>query len=110
VTPQNLAEFWNVATRPANVNGFGQTPSWADQALARVEDYFLLAEDMPAIYRVWRRLVVEYGVSGVQVHDARIAAAMRVHGITHILSFNTRHFARYAGIQPTHPEELASGR
>ena len=26
-TLQNIAEFWNVATRPADRNGFGQTPA-----------------------------------------------------------------------------------
>lgn len=32
----------------------------------------------------WRRLVVNYGVSGVQVHDARLVATMLVHDVTHI--------------------------
>jgi predicted nucleic acid-binding protein len=39
---------------------------------------------------------VDYGVSGVQVYDARLAAAMIVHNVTHILTFNTSDFARYA--------------
>ena len=42
-------------------------------------------------------LVVTYDVSGVQVHDARLVALMIVHGVTHVLTFNTRDFARYAG-------------
>ena len=52
--------------------------------------------DSPAVYRVWRRLVVDYDVSGVQVHDARLVAAMIVHDLTHILTFNTADFNRYA--------------
>ncbi len=36
-----------------------------------------------------------YGVSGVQVHDARLVATMLVHGVTHILTFNTSGFTRY---------------
>jgi predicted nucleic acid-binding protein len=110
VTPQNLIEFWNVSTRPLARNGRGLRPAEADEALARVEGYFYLAEDMEAVYRVWRRLVVEHAVSGVQVHDARIAAVMQVHEITRILTFNTRDFARYTGIQPVHPEEIAAGQ
>ena len=43
----------------------------------------------------WRRLVVNYGVSGVQVHDARLVATMLVHDVTHILTFNTQDFIRY---------------
>ncbi len=46
-----------------------------------------------------------YGVSGVQVHDARLVAAMISHGATHILTFNTADFARYApeGIMAVDP-------
>jgi predicted nucleic acid-binding protein len=51
-------------------------------------------------------MVVAYGVSGVQVHDARLAAAMRVHGMTHILTFNPADFQRYPGITVVHPANL----
>ena len=40
--------------------------------------------------------VVEYGVSGVQVHDARLVAAMIFHNVKHILTFNGQDFRRYA--------------
>ncbi len=94
-TPQNFVEFWNVATRPIERNGFGLVPAHADRLLRLVERLFPLLPDSPAVYAEWRRLVVSFGVSGVQVHDARIAAAMIVHGVTHILTFNTTDFARY---------------
>lgn len=32
----------------------------------------------------------------VWVHDARLAATMLAHGLSHILTFNTADFARYA--------------
>ena len=51
--------------------------------------------DVPAVFLEWRRLVVTFGVSGVQVHDARLVAAMKVNGVTHILTFNTSDFKRY---------------
>jgi predicted nucleic acid-binding protein len=106
VTPQNLVEFWNSATRPANRNGFGFTPAQADQELTRVESFFLLAPDTPAVYTAWRRLVVTAGVSGVQVDDARLVAAMQVHGLTQILTFNTVDFLRYPGITVVHPQDV----
>src|SRR3989442_13670907 len=37
ITPQNLIEFWNVATRPAVRNGLGLTPAQADHEAARLE-------------------------------------------------------------------------
>lgn len=97
-TPQNFAEFWNVATRPVERNGFGLAPADADRLLRLVERLFPLLPDSPAAYPEWRRLAVSLGVSGVQVHDARLVAAMIVHGVTHILTFNTADFARYTTV------------
>ena len=94
-TPQNFIEFWNVATRPIERNGFGLAPVNADRLLRLVERLSPLLPDSPTVYTEWRELVVSFGVSGVQVHDARIVAAMIVHGVTHILTFNTTDFVRY---------------
>ncbi|WP_233220942.1 hypothetical protein [Chlorogloea sp. CCALA 695] len=37
IVPQNLFEFWVVATRPANVNGLGLTVEEATQEMALLE-------------------------------------------------------------------------
>jgi predicted nucleic acid-binding protein len=50
--------------------------------------------------------VVAHGVQGKQVHDARLAALMLAHGITHILTLNGADFARYPGIVPIDPASL----
>ena len=71
------------------------TPADAEQLLLSLERLFPLLPEMPALYPEWRRLVVTFGVSGVQVHDARLVAAMNV-SIKHILTFNTADFNRYA--------------
>ncbi|WP_225894477.1 PIN domain-containing protein [Atlanticothrix silvestris] len=53
--------------------------------------------------------MLEYGVMGVNVHDARLVAVILVHGLTNILTFNTRDFTRYANkITPVHPGNLVS--
>ena len=95
-TPQNCVEFWNVATRPADRNGLGLEPADADRLLRLVERLFPVLPDVPAVYPQWRQIVVAFGVSGVQVHDARLVAAMTVHGVSHILTFNVADFVRYA--------------
>jgi predicted nucleic acid-binding protein len=95
-TPQNCAEFWNVATRPPANNGFGCTPVTAARYLRSIERAFPVLLDAASTYAEWRRLVVSFGVSGIQVHDARLTAIMVVYGLTHILTFNTADFARYA--------------
>lgn len=96
ITPQNCIEFWNVATRPATRNGFGLFPTDAEQLLRLLERLFPVLLDKPDLYPEWRRLVVNFEVAGVQVHDARLVAAMKTYNITHILTFNTADFTRYA--------------
>ncbi len=49
--PQNCVEFWNVATRPVDKNGFGLTPEKANHLLHLVERLFSVLPDSPAIYR-----------------------------------------------------------
>jgi predicted nucleic acid-binding protein len=83
------------------------TASQAEAELARIERIFPLLPEVPEIYAEWRRLVVTHEVMGIQVHDARLVAAMRVHGISHILTFNTQDFRRYADITVVHPAEVA---
>lgn len=95
ISSQNCIEFWNVATRPTARNGFSLTPTDAKRMLQRIERLFPLLPDTPAVYPEWRRLVVTYSVSGVQVHDARLVASMKANGVTHILTFNISDFARY---------------
>ena len=106
VTPQNLVEFWNGATRPITANGLGLTPAQADLEMVQIESIFPLAEDNAAIHPEWRKLVALAGVSGAQVHDTRLAAAMRIHGLTHLLTFNVRDFSRFPGIIVVHPDNV----
>ncbi len=108
ILPQTCVEFWNVFTRPSNRNGFGFPVQKANQSLRLVEKIFPLLPDDANVHQEWRKLVVQFGVSGVSVHDARIAAAMLVHKITHILTFNTSDFARYSslGVVAVDPKTL----
>jgi len=105
-TSQNLGEFWNVLTRPRDRNGFGLTPSEADHRARAIESRMTLLPDTPEVHIVWRRLLVAHAISGVQVHDARIAAAMQVHSVQRILTLNTRDFARFPFIEAIHPEHV----
>lgn len=82
----------------------------ADTRARLIEKYFGLLDGGRAAHFEWRRLVVENAVLGVQVHDARLVATMRVHGIRHILTFNGRDFTRYNGIEAIFPSVLANTR
>lgn len=108
VAPQNLIEFWNVYTRPIDRNGLGRTPAEAAVELRQLKAFFPLLSDTTAIYPEWERLVTNYDVRGVNVHDARLVAVMRVHSITHILTFNTSDFARFGEITAIQPEAVTT--
>jgi predicted nucleic acid-binding protein len=105
-TSQNVAEFWNTCTRPVDQNGFGLSPQEADRRARAFESKLQLLPDSMAVHQEWRALIVTHNVSGVRVHDARLVASMRVHGVKRILTFNERDFARYADIEAMHPRAL----
>jgi len=108
VTPQNLIEFWAVATRPANARGLGMTTAQAQAELTKIKRLFRFLPDVAAIYTEWERLAAQHTVAGKNAHDARLAAAMKVHGLTHLLTFNGGDFKRFAGITVIDPASIVS--
>jgi predicted nucleic acid-binding protein len=92
IVPQNLIELWVVATRPADQNGLGMAPAAVSAELARLKSMFVLLPETPAIYPVWESLVTQHRVSGKPAHDARLVAAMLVHGLTAVLTFDKVRF------------------
>jgi len=106
VFPQNLIEFWNSATRPADKNGLGFSPSHTETEVSKIESLLIVLPESPAIYPEWRRLVIAHSVLGRQVHDARIVAAMNVNRVTHLLTFNIDDFKRYSGITLVDPASI----
>jgi predicted nucleic acid-binding protein len=106
ITPQNLIEFWNVCTRPKNKNGLGYSITETREEVAKLKTMFPLLLDTSAIYPEWERLVSTYQVKGVNVHDARLVAAMLIHGLTHILTFNIDDFRRYVEITSVNPGDI----
>src|ERR1039458_343413 len=106
-TVQNCSEFWNVATRPIANNGLGFSVALALGEVEKIERVLTVLSDSQAMYGEWKRLVVQHGVLGSKVHDAKLVAAMNVHMVRRILTFNTDDFARY-GIEVVHPASLLS--
>jgi predicted nucleic acid-binding protein len=106
--PQVIVEFWTASTRPVVNNGLGFTPGEAEAEVRRIETLFPLLPESAAIFETWRKLVVRYGVSGLETHDARVVAAMLTHGITHVLTFNEEDFRRYKEITVLTPQSILS--
>jgi len=105
-THQNIAELWNVMTRPVASNGLGLSVAETEREVNAIELGMSLLADSAAVYREWRRIVAEYSVSGVRVHDARLAAAMYVHGVSHVLTLNVADSSRFVGITAFHPDSV----
>src|SRR5216684_5519149 len=78
---QNIAEFWNVATRPAERNGLGWSPEEVLQEVDKIEKSLTLLPDVPAIYPAWKQIVKDHKIQGVKVFDARLAAIMSVYTV-----------------------------
>jgi predicted nucleic acid-binding protein len=108
ILPQNLVELWAVATRPFGENGLGMDAAQAATELERVKSIFTFLPETPAVYPAWEALVRQYGVMGKPSHDARLVAAMQVHGIKDILTFDRTGFTRYAGIKVFNPSDVVS--
>jgi predicted nucleic acid-binding protein len=106
LVPQNLYEYWVVATRPLAQNGLGLTPREAEKEVTRFKSLFAVLEDTPAIFPAWEQLVVQHQVRGKNAHDAGLVAAMTVHGVGGLLTFNKPDFARYEHIAVVSPQDV----
>ena len=100
--PQNIAEFWNVATRPAELNGLGLSLEEALHEVRSIESLLPLLPDVPAIYATWKQIVKDHSVQGVKVYDARLVATMTVYAVDTVLTFNAADFKRYS-VTALHP-------
>jgi len=108
-THQSRREFWNVATRPANVNGFGLSIEEAAETLRLIDLVFARLPDRPESGKIWDRLVVQYQIIGRAVHDAQTVASMLAAGVTHLLTLNAGDFRRYPEITVVTPGEILAG-
>lgn len=107
LTPQNIIEFWAVATRPVNANGFGWTTQQTATEVEQLRNKFPILPDSSQTFSNWLRLVETYDIKGKKVHDTRLVAVMMTHGVTHLLTFNTDDFRRFSNIILMHPNEIA---
>ncbi len=103
---QNIAEFWNVATRPADRNGLGLLHEEALQEVSSIERLLTLLPDIPEVYTAWKEIVRNHKVQGVKVYDARLIATMNVYAVESILTFNTGDFKRYSNFTALHPSSM----
>ena len=107
--PQNVAEFWNVCTRPTTARGgFGLSLIETEQRLGDLELKFGILDEPRTAYAIWRSFVIAQSVRRKEVHDARLAALMRSQGITQIFTLNGSDFTRFPGIVVISPASVVA--
>ena len=82
IRPQSWSRAFTLAEATADTNEFARR--------------FYILEDGPAVWDELMTLSRRFTFGGKQVHDANIVATMLVHGETHLLTFNTADFRRFA--------------
>ena len=95
ISRQVVREYIAAVTRPQpwpTVITRGQALDDAERLLRGFE----LLEDGPVVTESLIALCREVVVGGRQIHDANIVATMVAHGERRLLTFNTRHFLRFA--------------
>lgn len=109
ITTQNIAELWNVATRPRANNGLALSPTEVAKLYEdTIEPACAVLVETKFLPVVLRRLLSQYNVVGKQVHDARLVAMLLVWQVDRLLTFNDRDFRRYEpeGIAISTPASL----
>lgn len=107
IAPQNLVEFWVVATRPPESNGLGMQPVAAVAEIQRLPKTFHVLEGLPGVSDAWEKLTGKHLVLGKQAHDANLAATMLVHGVKRLLTFNGADFKRFDSVEVMEPATVA---
>lgn len=106
---QNISEFWNVCTRPTESRGgFGLTIDETSHRLNVIERISTVLPYPPDLYAHWKQLVITRQVQGVQVHDAKIAAAAMLYGVDRLLTLNPKDFTRYPELNVVTPQQLVT--
>jgi len=108
VTIQNLAEFWNVSTRPKDKNGAELPVETVSRPLRVIERLSTILSESSGSFEEWKRLLTTHRVLGVKVHDARLVSVMLVSKVPTVLTLNNRDFQRYTEISAVTPGDVVA--
>ena len=109
-TNQNIAEFWNVATRPTSENGLGRSVDVVAKSIQSiVQPICTVLREHSNHFVELKRLLEAHQIVGKQVHDARLVASMLTWKVDRILTLNEKHFKRFEteGIFVDTPQTIA---
>jgi hypothetical protein len=84
--------------RQRNQNEIDRARQW----LAACRRTFRFLPDPPDLIGQWTQVVTQFAIKGFRAHDARYVAFMQLHGISHLMTYNVKHFVNM-GIQLIDP-------
>lgn len=105
IIDETLIEFWVVATREKKYNGLEFSTGEANKEISNLLKAFILLPDSP-LFMQWRNLVSANQIGGYKAYDARLVAAMMVHSIDRLLTFNDADFKYYSRITVETPKGI----
>jgi predicted nucleic acid-binding protein len=108
ITPQVIVELAATLTRPVAANGLGLATADVSEIIAEICRDFEVLQDNARVFTEWLDLFSDGKGIGREVYDMRIVAAMRVHGIDDLLTFNVDDFRRYATLNVVHPADISA--
>ncbi len=98
LSPQNIFEFYSVATRPIGVNGLGLSVEDTYQEIQGLKSLFSILPDNKNLMDKWLKLVLDYEIKGKRSHDVRLIAFMQSHQIKKLYTLNHADFKAFEGI------------
>jgi predicted nucleic acid-binding protein len=84
----------------------GFSPTQVQTLIADFKNSLILLDETVNFFHEWEQLVAIHAMIGKNAHDTRLVAAMIVHGITHLLTFNKQDFQRFTNISVLTPAEV----
>jgi predicted nucleic acid-binding protein len=100
ITARSIIEFWAVTSRPGVVNDFGWDVGRSEASVPLLLASFDFLSGTVAVFTEWHRLMTSKSLIGRQVHDARLMAVMKAHGLSDILILTAGDFQCYTTAPP----------
>ena len=69
--------------------------AWTKARIDSLKIAFSVLQEEPTQCSIWEDLVPQHNVTGKSAHDARLAAAARVHNVDAVLTVSDRNVTRY---------------
>jgi predicted nucleic acid-binding protein len=108
--PQNLIEFWAVATRPQDANGLGWSIEQAASKVLEMQGKFDVLLENGRVFEKWFEVVQTEKISGKRAHDARLAVQLWVHNIPNLITFNEGDFAKFSWLSVLRPTDFLADK